>query len=253
MQLPYLGVEEVKDKVLLAKQLCAEFIATLLLVLIGCGSCLGGTTDGDQQAQFTRIALCFGVTVASLAQCVGHVSGCHVNPAVTVGLAAGAKIGILKSVLFMVVQCIGGIAGAGLLRGLVHDELRGASALGVTQLHQNISPAQGLGIELLITMVLVLTVYAAAADSHNSGNVKGSAPLAIGLSITTCHLFAIPLTGSSMNPARSLGPAVITGSFAAHWVYWAGPILGALAAATIYQLAFQASPQEKYRSVNTNA
>jgi len=252
MKLPYIGLEEIKDdKVLVLKQLLAEFIGTLLLVLVACGSCIGGEDEGDHQAKFVRIALCFGITVATLAQTFGHVSGCHVNPAVTVGLVTGAKVGVAKGVLYIVAQSLGGVAGAGLLTGLVDNNLRGAVGLGNTGLNDRITPVQGVGIELLITMVLVLTVYAAAADENNAGSVKGSAPLAIGLSITACHLFAIPLTGSSMNPARSLGPAVITGVFANHWVYWVGPILGGVAAGLIYQLVLKAPPTTIYNAVST--
>merc|ERR1719309_1429792 len=112
-----------------------------------------------------------------------------------------------------------------MIHSLVHENVPGAAALGATQLGKHVTPAQGVGIELLITLVLVLTVYAVAADEENSLSVKGSAPLAIGLSITTCHLFAIPFTGSSMNPARSLGPALVTGHLTDHWVYWVGPVL----------------------------
>merc|ERR1739844_84447 len=107
--------------------------------------------------------------------------------------------------------------------------------LGTTAL-SHVTPAQGFGIEFLITMVLVLVVFAAAADENNSASVKGSAPLAIGLSITTCHLFAIPLTGSSMNPARSFGSAVIAGKWNNHLVYWIGPILGGICASIVYNL-----------------
>ena len=214
-------------------------------VLVGCGSCLGANLDYD----IVKIALCFGVTVATLAQSLGHISGCHVNPAVTAGLITGAKvsselsqsvspsfclqIGVLKGLLYVVAQCVGAIVGAGILAILIPGEA-GTNSL------TNVSAGQGFGIEFIITMVLVLVVFAAAADENNSGSVKGSAPLAIGLSITTCHLFAIPLTGSSMNPARTLGPSVVFNSWANHWVYWVGPILGGVTAALIYQLVLKA-------------
>ena len=108
---------------------------------------------------------------------------------------------------------------------------------------------KAFGIEFMITLVLVLVVFAAAADSNNSTSVKGSAPLAIGLSITTCHLFAIPLTGSSMNPARSLGPSVVAGCWNNHWVYWAGPVMGGVTGALLYQLVFQVRNIQSYLSI----
>ena len=143
------------------------------------------------------------------------------------------QIGVLKGLLYVVAQCLGAIVGAGILAILIPGEA-GTNSL------TNVSAGQGFGIEFIITMVLVLVVFAAAADENNSGSVKGSAPLAIGLSITTCHLFAIPLTGSSMNPARTLGPSVVFNSWANHWVYWVGPILGGITAALIYQLVLKA-------------
>ena len=145
----------------------------------------------------------------------------------------------MKGVLYIAAQCIGATIGAGILRLLVPATFRGYEGFGCTGVSAGVSAGQAFGVEFFITMVLVLVVYGAAADANN--DVKGSAPLAIGLSITTCHLFAIPLTGSSMNPARSLGPAIITGCWANHWVYWAGPILGGVAAAIIYQLVFKVS------------
>ena len=117
--------------------------------------------------------------------------------------------------------------------------------VGVTSLGMNgqISVGQGFGIEFFITFVLVLVVFASAADGNNSPNVKGSAPLAIGLSITTCHLFAIPLTGSSMNPARSFGSNIVFAVGTENlWLYFLGPILGGITAALVYQLCFQADP-----------
>merc|ERR1712150_444718 len=195
---------------------------------VGCGSALNNGGD------YVRIAMCFGVTVATMAQSIGHVSGCHINPAITAGLMVGAKIGLIKGLLYIVAQCIGAVIGAALLKAF----MPGGVVPGVTGLGPSTSAGQGIGIELFITFVLVLVVYAAAADEDNAGSVKGSAPLAIGLSISTCHLFAIPLTGSSMNPARSFGPALVANNWANHWVYWVGPILGGISAALTYVFAF---------------
>lgn len=108
--LPYLGLDEIKQVVLLLKSLAAELIGTLMLVLIGCGSCLGGPS-----ADFVRIALAFGVTVATMAQSIGHISGCHINPAVTAGLFVGRKIGLIKALLYIIVQCLGATLGSGIL------------------------------------------------------------------------------------------------------------------------------------------
>jgi MIP family channel proteins len=250
IELPYLGLDEIKNDLKgFGKSLFAELLGTALLVFIGCGSCMGGDQGENdiqlgQQAQFVRIALAFGLTVATLAQTIGHVSGCHVNPAVTAGLITGAKVGLLKGLAYIVMQTVGAVVGAGILYAVVPLEVRGRGGLGTTQLGAGVSVGQAFGIEFLITMVLVLVVFGAAADGNNS--VKGSAPLAIGLSITTCHLFAIPLTGSSMNPARSFGSNAVMGVWANHWVYWAGPILGGVAAALIYQLLLAApAPGEK--------
>jgi len=249
---PYVGLSELTgDKAGAAKSLVAEFVGTLILVFVGCGSCIGGDDSSSlsEQAQYVRIALCFGITVATLAQTIGHVSGCHVNPAVTAGLIVGQKIGLTKGILYILSQCLGATVGAAILRGVVPDTVRGAAGLGCTGVSQAISVGQAFGIEFMITLVLVLVVFAAAADSNNSTSVKGSAPLAIGLSITTCHLFAIPLTGSSMNPARSLGPSVVAGCWNNHWVYWAGPVMGGVTGALLYQLVFQAPPTHEYKGV----
>lgn len=247
-QSPYIGLVELHQHGLLCRSLVAELVGSLLLVLVGCGSCMGGdpaepASALDDQANIVRIALCFGITVASLAQTIGHVSGCHINPAVTLGLVIGAKIGVIKGLLYIAAQCVGAICGAAILKTVVsQDEIRGAAGLGMTGLGHGISIGQAVAIEMLITAVLVMIVFAAAADQLNAPGVKGSAPLAIGLSITTCHLFAIPFTGSSMNPARSLGPAAVLGQFDNHWVYWVGPMLGAVIGSLFYQLVLRARP-----------
>lgn len=236
--LPYVGISEVSGRenvIKTCKSSLAELIGTMFLVLVGCGSCLG-----DTSADFVRIALAFGVTVATMAQSIGHVSGCHINPAVTAGLLFGRKIGLVKSIFYVVAQCLGAVIGAGLLLVLAPENMRGADGLGKTALGEGVTAGQGFGIEFLITFVLVMVVFGAAADDNNAPNVKGSAPLAIGLSITTCHMFAIPFTGSSMNPARTFGPAAILSDFTNHWVYWVGPILGGICASIVYQMVLMA-------------
>merc|ERR1711953_148348 len=187
---PYVGVDEAKKFPDILFKLVAEMIGTMFLVLVGCGSCFGA---GGDDAAYVRIALCFGVTVATIAQSIGPISGCHINPAVTLGLFFGGKIGLINSILYIVAQLIGGLIGAGLLKAFLGELVPPVTdngtkgGVGVTVLNPNISVGQGFGIEFFITFVLVLVVFASAADDNNSPSVKGSAPLAIGLSITTCH------------------------------------------------------------------
>lgn len=141
--LPYVGTEEVAGKenvIKTMKQCTAEIIGTLFLVLIGCGSCLGATPGAP--ADFVRIALAFGVTVATIAQSIGHVSGCHINPAVTAGLLFGRKIGLIKSIFYIVAQCLGALLGAGLLLILAPEDMEGAAGLGQTSLSEGVTAGQ---------------------------------------------------------------------------------------------------------------
>jgi len=250
--LPKLGLEDFKGAGLkkTLRSCAAEVIGTLFLVLIGCGACLNHAGD------FVRIALAFGVTVATMAQSIGHVSGCHINPAVTAGLLVGQKIGLVKALLYVVSQCLGAVLGAGLLKVFYPSSIviEGVSQalskstpgfLGLTGLAPGVSAGQGFGIEFFITFVLVLVVFGSAADDIAAKNTKGSAPLAIGLSITTCHLYAVPLTGASMNPARTFGPAVLAMNFTNHWVYWLGPILGGVCASIVYNMILKAQEEKE--------
>jgi len=247
LELPKVGLEEIKEKkVAFAKELAAEFLGTMLLVMIGCGSAMSGDgEDGEgqlgEQAQYVRIALAFGLAVATIAQTVGHISGCHINPAITIGLVAGAKVEVIRGIAYVVVQSLGGLLGGALLKALVPEESRGKGGLGSTQLGGGVSAAQGFGVEFVISFVLVMVVFGAAADQNNAANVKGSPPLAIGLSITACHLFAIPLTGASMNPARTLGSNAIAGKWEDIWIYLLAPSLGGLIAGLLYQGVFAAN------------
>ncbi|XP_015913513.1 aquaporin AQPAe.a-like [Parasteatoda tepidariorum] len=232
------GMEELGAIRQLAKAVVAEFLGTAILVLVGCGSCIGGWGESPTIIQ---IAIAFGITVATVAQCIGGISGCHINPAVTCGMMVTGKCSFLRAGLYIVAQCCGAIAGASILKAVTPQAQVGA--LGSTLINPEITAFQGLAVEFCITFVLVFTVFA-ACDDHRL-DVQGSIPLAIGLSITACHCFAIRYTGSSMNTARSFGPAIVTGLWENHWVYWVGPILGGVVAGLLYQHLFACPPPEQ--------
>ena len=217
LRLPKVGLDAVKkNKVGFARELAAEFVGTMLLVMIGCGSTMSGDEDDGEgqlgeQALYVRIALGFGLAYATIAQAVGHVSGCQINPAITVGLVAGAKVEVIRGFAYVLAQSIGGLLGGAILKALLPCYTRGKSGLGATALGEGVSASQviqyctnwrpstlmqGFGVEFFISFVPLMVIFGAAENDSNTVNEKGSSSLAIGLSITACHLFAIPLTGS---------------------------------------------------------
>lgn len=228
-----LGIAEITENKALWKMLTAEFIGTLILVAVGCGSCIG--TPG-----IVQIALAFGLTVAGLAQAIGHVSGCHVNPAVTISLFVTGDIKLIRAILFIVVQCIGALAGSALLKALLPESQVGS--LGMTKVRSDLTPVQGFVFEALLTFVLLFVIHGVCDPRRK--DIKGSVPLAIGLAITAVHLSGIQFTGSSVNPARTFGPAVIMNLWDDHWVYWVGPILGGIVAGLIYKFIFKVQKGE---------
>jgi aquaporin-4 len=175
--------------------LLAESLGTFVLVLIGCGTCLGGTVSPGGEASSwetaeptkVQISLSFGLAVATVVWNVAHISGGHVNPAVTIAMLFARRITIVRAVLYVVAQCAGAVAGAAALAVLTPVSLHGG--LGTTTINAALSKEQGLGVEAVVTFVLVLTVFA-CCDSKRS-DLNGSAPLTIGLSVTLCHLFAV--------------------------------------------------------------
>ncbi|KAJ8682720.1 hypothetical protein QAD02_018512, partial [Eretmocerus hayati] len=241
----YVGVDEV-TRVGFLLPLFAEALGTCLLVVMGCASCINWGDSAATAPSVMHIALTFGLAVATLAHVLGPISGCHVNPAVSVGLLVSGNCTILKALCYIVVQCCGAVAGSAILKMALPDKATEAG-LGMTQLGNGTTAGQGVLIEAMITAVLVLVVHA-LTEPRRADECKGWAPLGIGLSITVAHLAVIPLTGSSMNPARSLGPAAILPNWQNLWIYWVGPLAGAVVAGLLYRIALRPKSKEEQDS-----
>ena len=185
------------------KSLLTECIGTCFLVLVGCGSCIGGW-DPDYQPTIVQIALCFGLIVSTMVWSIAHISGGHINPAVTVAMLLTRKITPMKSIFYILSQCIGAVIGAGILKGVTPADMEGA--LGTTTLHPSVSQYEGFGVEFCITFVLVFTVFA-TVDESRKDFLHGSRALAIGLSVTVCHLFAV--SSNPENKSQFVGNALL--------------------------------------------
>ena len=160
----------------------------------------------------------------------------HLNPAVSAGLLTGGEMSLIKCSLYIVAQCVGATLGAGVLYGVTPEGRRGSlAANGLGEGADAVHPAAGILLEAVLSMVLVLVVYATAVDSANRIS-PGLAPLLIGLTVTAAHLVCIPYTGTSINPARSLGPVLVMGSLDIdHWVFWVGPLVGGVVGGIVYK------------------
>ncbi|XP_044149010.1 aquaporin-4 isoform X1 [Bufo gargarizans] len=217
------------------KAVVGEFLAMFIFVLLSLGSTINWSPKENRQpADLVLISLCFGLSIATLVQCFGHISGGHINPAVTLAMVCMRKISIAKSAFYIVAQCLGSIAGAGILYVVTPSEVAGN--LGITKVNEMISPGHGLLVELVITFQLLFTICASCDGKRN--DITGAVALAIGFSVAIGHLFALNYTGASMNPARSFGPAVIMNIWEHHWVYWVGPVAGAVLAGALYEYVF---------------
>uniref|UniRef100_A0A672H6Y5 Aquaporin-4 n=2 Tax=Salarias fasciatus TaxID=181472 RepID=A0A672H6Y5_SALFA len=220
-----------------------EYLATLIFVLLGLGSTINWAAGEEKPppADLVLISLCFGLSIATMVQCFGHISGGHINPAVTAAMVVTRKLSLAKAVFYVAAQCLGAVTGAGILYLVTPAALRGS--LGVTTVKSDISLGHGFLVELLITFELVFTVFATCDPKRT--DLGGSAGLAIGFAVAIGHLFGIPFTGASMNPARSFGPAMVMLNFQDHWVYWVGPILGGILAAGLYEYLYCPDPDMK--------
>ncbi len=216
------------------KEMAAEFIGTFMLVFAGCGAIMIDALTGGAISH-VGVSLTFGLVVMVMIQAVGHISGAHFNPAVTIAFTAVRHFPVKTAVGYVVAQVAGALAAAALLRLLFGN----VAALGASLPNREIAmiaalptPFLVIVIELIITFALMFVIMAVATDSRVIGE---QAALAVGATITVLSLFAGPLTGSSMNPARSIGPALVSGETNLLAVYIAAPIVGALAGAFVYR------------------
>jgi len=222
----------------LTKRLSAEFIGTLWLVLGGCGSAVLAAAYPNLGIGFVGVSLAFGLTVLTMAYAIGHISGCHLNPAVTLGLWAGKRFPANEILPYVIAQVLGAISGAGLLyviaSGKAGFTLTGGFASNGFDTHSpgGYSALAGFVAEVVMTFFFLIVILGA---THKLAP-KGFAPVAIGLCLTLIHLITIPVTNTSVNPARSTGPAIFVGGWAISqlWLFWVAPILGALLAGVVY-------------------
>lgn len=209
----------------LGRRAMAEGVATFFFVLLGTGAVMIDARTGGEVG-IVGIALAFAFALAVLVYAVGHLSGGHINPAVTIALWAVRRFPAKDALVYIVAQCVGGISASLVLWGML-GEVGGVGATVPT-----IPASEAFAVEWMLTFALMFVIAAVASDERVA---YGFAGMAIGLTVGADVIFGITLTGASMNPARSLGPAVAAGIWDAHWIYWLAPIFGAIAAAWTYE------------------
>ncbi|CAN6471354.1 unnamed protein product [Victoria cruziana] len=192
------------------------------------------------------IAWAFGGMIFALVYCTAGISGGHINPAVTFGLLLARKLSLTRAVFYMVMQCLGAICGAGVVKGY-GESLYMASKGGANMVQSGYTKGDGLGAEIVGTFILVYTVFSATDAKRNArdSHVPILAPLPIGFAVFLVHLATIPITGTGINPARSLGAAIIFNrhdGWKDHWIFWVGPFIGAALAAIYHQIVIRAIP-----------
>lgn len=226
----------------LSKRAVAEFFGTFWLVFGGCGAAVLDAAYPQLGIGFIGVALAFGLTVLTMAFALGHISGCHLNPAVTAGLVVGKRFPAAEFLPYVVAQVVGGIAGAGTLYviaiGKAGFDLSGGFASNGYGVHSpgGYSMVSCLVAEVVMTFFFLMIIM----GSTDKRAAAGFAPIAIGLGLTLIHLIGIPVTNLSVNPARSTGPAVFVGGWALAqlWLFWLAPIAGGALAGGFYRAVF---------------
>ena len=218
----------------------AELIGTGLFVFIGAGSVITvanvlGWSPQTDIGGLVAIALAHGFAIIILVSATAKISGGHLNPAVTFAAVISGRQKLSTGILYITAQILGAVFGALLLKGIFLDGMEGALGAHAVNLNAIASAEMGMVVEIILTFLLVFVVFATAMDTRGLARM---APIAIGLAVLVDHLIGVPLTGASMNPARSFGPAAIANFWDNHWIYWAGPLIGGGLAGVSYTFIY---------------
>jgi aquaporin Z len=227
------------------QKMVVEFLGTFALVFLGAGSICADQmlkAGGGAGVGLVGIALAHGLALGVMITAMGHISGGHLNPAVTIGFWVSRKMGTFEGLAYWVAQLLGGIAAAYLLTTLFPEEVWRTARLGTPALVPDLPVISGIMIEAVLTFFVVAVVFGSAADPK--GGAKNLAGFAIGLTYAAGILMGGPITGAAMNPARALGPALAAKAWAHHGVYWVGPLLGGALAGWLYSVLFMGKSEE---------
>jgi MIP family channel proteins len=220
-----------------AQKLVAEFIGTFALIFFGAGAiCTDQYLHTTGGVGLLGVALAHGLAMAIMVSAMGHISGGHFNPAITIGFWVTKRLSTIDTILYWAAQLTGATVAAFLLKAVIPEDTWRAVALGVPELARDFPRWAGIALEAVTTFFLVLTVFATAVDEK--GTLRSIAGFAIGLSITLGILVAGPLTGAALNPARAFGPALAATHWANHGVYWVGPLAGGFVAGLLYDTLY---------------
>jgi aquaporin Z len=228
----------------LSKRAFAEFIGTSRLVFGGCGSAVLAAAFPGLGIGFAGVALAFGLTVLTMAYAIGHISGCHLNPAVSVGLVVGRRFPASELPAYAIAQVLGGVTGAAVLYLIASGKEGFSLAAGFAANGYGAHSPGGYALTsaLLTEVVLTFMFLMIILGATDRRAPQGFAPIAIGLGLTLIHLIGIPVTNLSVNPARSTGPAVFVGGWAIEqlWLFWVAPLVGAVLAGAVYSIFSEA-------------
>ncbi len=224
------------------KKFFAEFIGTAVLVILGCGTAMLVGCSASKGCGYILTALAFGLVIVAMAYSIGNISGCHINPAVSLGVLISGGMGIKDFIGYVISQILGAFAGSSLLAlifktGKVKDMTGGYGSNGLAGVNK--SAVAGLLVEIVLTFIFVIAILGVTSKRANHGSFAG---VVIGLTLTLVHILGIGLTGTSVNPARSIGPAIIAAidgnsdALSCLWVFIVGPLVGAALAALVYKL-----------------